>query len=422
MSNRQTLIYLVLTSLFSTQLNAQPSTTQNEIFDQNIKTIIIQPANFTQTTSVQSCSKEIGDPTPLILKFDEINTEEANYYYAKIFHCDASWQLSTLGERQYLYDFNEFSIDKYEFSSNKKIPYTHFTFQIPRVKIPGNYLIMIYKDNDESHPSIIKRFFVYDKKIGITSRTSALGANYSSSEQQIEFTVDYSHYPVSDPLTEISVVIRQNHRWDNALTDLKPSFIHDLERELVYRNFNLSNNFKSGNEFRFFELTSVNYNMRNVAKITETSNRFDAYLMRDKFRGYEAYGIIEDLNGGYVIENKDYSNGDLDSEYIYTHFYLEAPDKVRDNIYVVGKLTDWKTSEENKMTFIEGSGIYTCTLLLKQGVYDYQYLVPGYNENANIIEGNHFETENNYEILVYYRHPVLRTDVLLGYSSFNSPH
>ena len=206
------------------------------------------------------------------------------------------------------------------------------------------------------------------------------------------------------------------------MTDLKPSFIHDLEKELIYRNFNLSNNFKSGNEFRFFELTSVNYNMRNVAKINETDNRFDAYLMRDKFRGYEAYSIIHDLNGGYVIENKDYSNEDLDSEYIYTHFYLEAPDKVRDDIYVVGKLTDWKTSEENKMTYIEGSDIYTCTLLLKQGVYDYQYLVPGYSENPNIIEGNHFETENNYEILVYYRHPVLRTDVLLGYSSFNSPH
>ncbi len=417
---RTSIIFVIINVICSSFGQGQPKTTENTVYDPNIKTILIFSANDPRQGDLSSHSKPIANRTPLILKFDEINVENANYFFAKIFHCDANWNISGLNDREFLYDFNEFNIDQYEFSSNRKIPYTHFTFQIPEVKIPGNYLLMVYKDNDPSNPSFLRRFFVYDKKISILSKTSAIGAMQSSQEHQIEFTVNYANYPIPDPLTEISVVIRQNHRWDNALTGVQPSFIHQDKSELIYRNFNLTNNFKSGNEFRFFDLTSVNYTMQNVNRITDSDMRFDAFLMRDKFRGYEAYSIINDLDGGYVIENKDYGNAHLDGEYVYTHFFLEAPKDVRDDIYVVGRLTDWKTENENKLQFVEGSDIYTCQLLLKQGIYDYQYYVPGYTQNPNIIEGNHFETKNTYEILVYFKHPVLRTDVLLGYSLFNS--
>src|SRR5690606_12337830 len=176
----------------------------------------------------------------------------------------------------------------------------------------------------------------------------------------------------------------------------------------------------AGNEFRFFDLTSVRYNMRNVAQIKESEQRIDAHLMRDKFRGYEPYTMIEDLNGGYYIENKDYGNHHIDSEYLYTHFYLDTPEGVRDNIYIGGMLTDWNMEEENRMKYNKEANVYMGTLLLTQGFYDYQYIVPQYEKNPNIIEGNHFETRNFYEILVYYYHPTYRTDVLLGYLSFTS--
>ncbi len=398
---------------------SQP-TTIDTTFDQNIKTVLIFPASDPTQSALLPRAIDISGRVPLILKFDEINVEEANYFYAKIFHCDADWNLSNISERQYLQDFNEFSIDKYEFSSNEKIPYTHFTFEIPRVKIPGNYIIMVYKEGRETNPSFVRRFIVYDKKIGILANSSALGAMHSSTDHQIEFTIDYSNYPVSDPMREIKVVIRQNHRWDNVLKNLQPSFIHPDKSQLVYRNFNLTNNFKAGNEFRFFDLTSVNYTMQNVNRIAESDSRFDAYLLRDKFRGYEAYGILKDMNGGFLVQNKDYPNHHLDGEYVYVHFFLEVPKDVRDDMYVVGRFNDWKTDDKSKLTLNEGGSIYTTTLLLKQGVYDYQYYVPGYSDNPNIIEGNHFETGNTYEILVYFAHPILRTDVLLGYTSFES--
>ena len=414
-----TSILLITCLIPNYYLFGQP-TTENTVFDPNIKTILIYPASDPSQSNILPSAIDINGRTPLVLKFDEINVEEAPYYFAKIYHCDADWKKSSFSEMQYLYDFNEFPVNNFEFSSNEKIPYTHFTFEIPKVKVPGNYIVMVYEENQETNPAFVRRFFVYDRKIGILANASTLGASYASSEHQIEFTVDYSKYPVSDPMTELKIVIRQNYRWDNSLTNIQPSFIHLDIGQLVFRNFNLSNNFKSGNEFRFFDLTSVNYTMQNVHTITESNTRFDAYLMRDKFRGYEAYSMIKDLNGGFVIENKDYGNFLLDSEYVYVHFNLEIPEEVHDEIYVSGRLTDWKLSEECKLKLIDGSNIYTTQLLLKQGIYDYQYLVPGYTKNPNIIEGNHFQTKNNYEILVYYKHPVFRTDVLLGYTTFDS--
>lgn len=398
------------------------NTFENQVFQPNIKTILLFPDNDPRQSAVFPPAAPINYTHGLVLKFDEINVDEAFTYNAKIIHCDANWQKSSLHEMEYLYDYNEFNIDRYEFSSNRVIHYTHYTFPVPKVKIPGNYVIVVYKNFDEDNVVFTRRFYVYDRKIGINSKKSIIGSAVNKGNQMIEFTIDYSSYPVLNPLQEIKVVVRQNGRWDNALTELKPTLFRADLKQMVFRNYNLSEAFKAGNEFRFFDLTSVRYSMRNVDRITESDQRVDAYLMRDKFRGYEPYSMTmnADLNGGFYIENKDFGNHHIDSEYIYTHFFLEAPPGIRDDIYIGGKLTGWKISEANKLKYVEETQMYTGSLLLKQGFYDYQYLVPGYKENPNIIEGNHFETSNFYEILIYYHHPTFRTDVLLGYLSFTS--
>ena len=48
-------------------------------------------------------------------------------------------------------------------------------------------------------------------------------------------------------------------------------------------------------------------------------------------------------------------------------------------------------------------GMYTKKILMKQGFYNYEYWVNSAEADGNQVEGNHFETENIYEVLVYYR-------------------
>lgn len=67
--------------------------------------------------------------------------------------------------------------------------------------------------------------------------------------------------------------------------------------------------------------------------------------------------------------------------------------------------------QENKQYYKE--------LLLKQGFYNYMYLVQGGSTDPYYFEGSHYETENRYEIFVYNRPIGSRTDLLIGYTTFD---
>lgn len=417
------LISYLLLFIFSVRHTASATNDSNKtleyfdkIYENNIKTAILFHADDIKATPLYPSSISIFQRIPLVLKFDELYTDEADYYKAKIIHCNLDWSPSNLSELQYLFEYNEFSIDEYEFSMATKVPYTHFTFPVPKVKLPGNYLLVIYRDGNEEDIIISKRFIVYDQKVKIIGDIGlSTGVVQRRSNQQIEFIIDYAMFQISNPYIDLHVVLKQNHRWDNAIYDLKPTMIKEDISQLDYRHFNFENNFKAGNEFRFFDIRSIHFGGRNVEKTNISETQIDAYLYFDKSRGTEPYSIINDLNGGFVIENSEGNNDFLESDYINVHFILDLNENINEDIYLCGKFTDWRYEDNNKMKFIDVSGIYICNLLLKQGLYDFIYCIPGNRENPTMIEGNHYETKNEYEIIVYYKDPVLNTDVIIGY-------
>ena len=391
----------------------------DKIYDDKIKTAILFPADDIKATPLHPAAIPIFQRIPLTLKFDEIYTDEADYYNARIIHCNLDWTQSNLSELQYLNDFNEFIIDKFDFSIATKVPYTHFTFTVPEVKIPGNYLLVIYKEGNKEDIIISKRFIVYDQRVSIIGDMGlSTGVVQRRLNQQIEFVIDYSKIQIPNPYLDIQVVLRQNHRWDNAIYTLKPTMIKEDISQLDYRHFNFENNFKAGNEFRFFDIRSSHYGGRNVEKTNISETQIDANLYFDKSRGTEPYSFINDLNGGYVIENSEGNNDFIESEYINVHFFLDLKENINEEIYLGGKFTDWRFEEFNKMKYNSVSGIYMGNLLLKQGLYDFIYYIPGFIENPTLLEGNHFETKNEYEIIVYYKDLMLNTDVIIGYTKF----
>lgn len=388
----------------------------NHIYDPHIKSAILYRADNIKAAATGSAAIPLAQTIPLMLIFDEIKTEEADYYKAKILRCEFNWTPSKLSEMQYLFQINEFNIDEYDFSIATKIPYTHFTFQVPKVKMAGNYLLVIYRDNPQREIIITKRFIVYDQRVAVRGHVGlATGITQRQQNHQINFEVDYTKLPIPNPYLDLHVILRQNNRWDNAISDLQPSHIREDTHQLVYQNFDLSQNFQAGNEFRFFDIRSVHFGGQNVKKIDHGTLQTDAYLYIDKSRGTQPYAKIKDLNGGYVIENKEGRNDFLEADYISVHFFLEMNESINNPIFVTGRLTDWNCAKENKMSYLKASGLYTCDLLIKQGIYDFTYYVPENSENPMILEGNHFETENEYDIIIYYRNQMLNTDLIVGY-------
>jgi len=235
----------------------------------------------------------------------------------------------------------------------------------------------------------------------------------ASLNQQLNFTLSYEGLTLPNPLENLWVVIRQNQRWDNMISDVKPSFVRDYDQELDYIFFDDKKMFKGGNEFRFFDLRSLTYPGRNVATVNKTSKPFEAYIQTDKSRSINAYAQYNDLDGNFKIENLDYSDPYF-TNYLYVNFSLSSQ-PVNGDVYVAGAFNYWNLDENNKMQYDSSRNEYQVRTLLKQGWYDYQYLVKSPTLPTYYFEGSHYETQNSYEIFVYYKAYQPRAEQLVGY-------
>jgi hypothetical protein len=232
--------------------------------------------------------------------------------------------------------------------------------------------------------------------------------------QQINFTINYKNVEILNPMMDVFVVIRQNYRWDNLIENLKPTFAREHIKELEYRFFDIDKLFKGGNEFRFFDIRSVNYPGQNVEVVDKTSEPMQAFIFKDKSRQGEAYAQYNDMNGNFKIENLDFR--DLSSaNYLDIHFSLGTPE-IDGDVYLQGAFSMWNLSDQNKMTYNPATKEYQGSMLLKQGWYDYQYVVKSKYLPPLHFEGSHFQTENVYEIFVYYKPFQPRADLLIGYT------
>jgi hypothetical protein len=380
-------------------------------YEEEIRTVLLYP-NTGRATDVFSPPVTALGSNNLVLQFDDL-VESHEQYRVKIVPCTYDWKPSQVNNLDILNDFNEFNITKYEYSTDTKIAYIHYTFNLPPIKLPGNYLLVAYRGTDEKDIILSKRFMVFNPNLNIQLMTNLMGISSTNRlNQQIDFKITYENYELINPMESVKVVLRQNQQWYNTITLDRPTFFH--EGELEYRFFNYENNFSAGNEYRFFDMRSLRYPGQRVANVDFGTRPTTVNIMPDQPRIYQAYAQYNDLNGDFYIQNQD-TGGSSESDYLYTNFTLLANEALGGEVYVVGKMNNYKMDNSSKMEYNPKRKVYTNSQILKQGIYDYKYLIKGDSLNNNYLEGNHFETENDYEIFVYYRAPSLRGDLLLAY-------
>jgi hypothetical protein len=381
-------------------------------YEDQIRTVSIHPAFNDPTATLLPAITKLGDWN-LLLEFDDLQSQRNNYYL-RVIHCNFDWSKSTLQDLDFMVSFNELPVNNYEFSVDTHIPYIHYWVNLPAVKLPGNYVAVVYREGDKNDIILSRRFMVFDPRISFENERNLIGAgSIASRNQQINFTVNYKNLEVINPLENIKVNIRQNQRWDNIAADVRPSFVREIEKQLEFRFFDDAKMFKGGSEFRFFDLRSLTQPGRNVQGVVTTSKPFEVFLGRDKIRYNEPYSQYVDANGGFLIANLDYNDPNF-TNYANVNFILESKPLPGD-VYVTGAFTNWNQTEENKMLYDSARRLYQGRLLMKQGYYDYQYILKSKSLPAYYIEGSHFETENSYEIFVYYRPFQPQADLLIGY-------
>ena len=414
------LIFLSINGLASSKVVVMPL--MNGIYRENIHSVQF----FREGWDFSQPIIELGAADQRIqLKFDELSDGVTNFVYT-VTHCDEEWYPSRLVQSEYMEGFMENPINDYAASINTTTKYTNYLLSLPnenvRFLVSGNYLLSVFEEGKKDSPVLTRRFYVVEPLADIKGEVKkSTFEGFKGRDQEIDFDMTYSRIGIQDPRTEIKVVVMQNSRTDNCLTKLKPLFVRD--NQLSY-DLSRENVFAGGNEFRNFDTKNLRINGLGVANIEFIRPLYHVTLRTDLVTRGSEYRNENDLNGRYLIKNDRVTDSDLESDYMKVYFSLEmAEPLLGGNIYVFGGLSDWQCLPVNKMTWNPELKLYEAALLLKQGFYDYQYV---YVENGGslidntLLEGSYVETENDYQILVYYRGFSSRYDRLIGYRTINS--
>jgi hypothetical protein len=402
-----------------------PLKTSDVVYEPNIYSVqlYLGNGNFDQQFTQPVIAIQQSDS--LKLSFDELRVNSSQTYFFKIIHCQSDWSVSSLLESEYLQDFVNLNlITNYTLSNNTKVNYIHYACLLPKVKITGNFLVLVFRDRDEKDIILSKRFMVFDNKLNIIPDLKvSTGIEERFTHQQIDFSIDYTRYPyIFNPIEEIRVLIRQNGRWDNAIYALKPFAIKSAENILDYHFFNFENNFAGGNEFRVFDARRIRTYGLNTSKIQFLDTIINLRINTDVSRNGSKYIYYVDANGRYWLGNNEVGGNYGDPDYVNVIFTFKTAEMPSGNIHVLGGFNNYEVNEKSKMNYDPFTETYQCKYLLKQGYYNYIFGVKSYADskiNDTELEGSFFSTENQYEIFVYHRPQGSRADILIGYLNVN---
>jgi hypothetical protein len=357
----------------------------------------------------------------LQLNFDDLRGNEADYYY-RIKHFDHDWKPSQLFQNEFLEGYDNLRIDDYSTSFNTLQTYTHYQLLLPnedvRFKVSGNYLLEIYTADDEL--AFSRKFCIYESKASVqVAIRRPQNMDRFATHQSIHFSITPTQGTFRNPNENIKVLLLQNYQWDQTLSNLTPQYFYG--NTLEYR-YELPAQFEGGNEYFFFDTKDLRVSSPNISYI-HRADLYESYLSIDIPRLYAEYTYAPDINGNYEIRNiMQPGDPNTHADYSYVYFSLAADYSLNENeIYIYGAFNNFEINDQNKMYYNPALELYEGVLLLKQGLYNYKYVIKkGNSLYKNALSGTHSLAENDYLVLVYYRSIGTQYDALIGIGKRNS--
>ena len=361
----------------------------------------------------------LGHDEGIVISFDML-ADDPEYLYYRIVHCNADWTPSDLSDVEYIDGFNGLPVDDYSLSFNTYRNYVHYRIALPneevRFRLSGNYAVLVYPEGNPDSLLLTACFSITENLVAlgceITTRTDV---DYNKAHQQLSFKVMYPQYEIRNPREELKVSITTNVGYDDGVTVSQPLYVRNQELEYAHTPRLV---FPAGNEYRRFETVSRHYNTIGVESMRYFDPYYHAILKTDYPRASGAYVYDETQNGHFYIRTDDSEEADTEADYFVVHFMLATGALVEGEVYIDGEFTHGRLDETTRMTYNPETRAYEKDMLLKQGAYNYRYLLqrPGAKADAAPIEGNFYETRNEYQIRVYHRPQGARYDRLIGYT------
>lgn len=382
----------------------------------------VNPPDYIKTITFKSRNTNQGE-LPILrygetfyLEFDALLSNEPDFYYV-IEHYNYDWTKSNLVKSEYLRGFDNFRIVNYENSFNTFEIYSHYQLILPNQQtkallVSGNYIISIYNEYQEL--AFSRKFMIVEDlaNVGVAIKRSR-DVGLIQETQSVDIVISPLSINFNNPLETIKTLIIQNNNLNTALYNVKPQYT--LGNELIYR-YNNQTLFYGGNEYLFFENKDVRAANIGV-QFTDLKDIYHNYLFTNIIRKDLPYTFNPDINGRFQVTVIDRDNPSVEADYVNIHFSLQHPELTDgSNIFIYGNYNNFALEESNVMYFNPQKGIYEAILKLKQGFYNYKYVLVDKNGvlNEGAISGDFWQTENNYKVLVYYRDLGARYDRLIG--------
>lgn len=312
-------------------------------------------------------------------------------------------------------------LDDAEPSEFTRTHYMHYRLTLPNTDavpfLSGNYRITVCEesdDADEPRTVFTADFGILDVKatVGITVSTDT-DIDRNRSHQQVSVKTLLRNVSVTDAEREIRLLVFQNRRFDNFVTAPAPSYIYNGQLEWKHCQALI---FPAGNEYRRFEIISSDHPGMGVDHVSKDGDWRDHHLMTDEKR--KNYVFYEERNGIFVPRTDWEGDAELTADYVRVHFQLLSPEIPGAECLLQGLWTPAESIAPYRLNYNELTQAYEGTFLLKTGYYDYQYVFrsPNGAVKPSLVEGDFFQTENEYMTLLYHRPLGSRYWQLIGHS------
>ena len=350
------------------------------------------------------------------LSFDILSGLEHDLYYI-IEHCDYDWKKSQLIKSEYIQGFDDVKIDNYSSSFNTYQIYTHYNVSFPNsntsFKKSGNYIIKII---DEYGEELFRRkFILYENLVTVqTEIKRSRQIEFINEKQVVNFEINTINIQINNPNKTVKVKVYKNNELYYSIDNIKPQY--NMGKKLIYR-YDIDLSFWGGNEYLFFENKFVRNTSINIRGF-DLNDIYSNFLYDDFSRKNKKYTYNPDINGGFLFNVNNSPNPEFEADYVNVHFYLQKPKafNLENKIYVVGDFNNYELSNEFLMRFDSRTNLFESVIMLKQGFYNYKYIAVDQNNKIihGEISGNFDETENEYNVIVYYRNFGERYDRVVG--------
>lgn len=393
----------------------------------------VQPPKNIKTTQV--FNPQTNDNTPIIrlnsgeylfFLFDDLDAGYKRYQYS-IEHRNADWTPSNIFQSEFLNGVNTDYARVHKNSFNTYQRYTNYQIKFPNeqmnVKLSGNYIIKVFLEND-SNPIFTQRFAVYQPTTDIGIMVSRFN-NPTKKElnQRLQVQVASGSQDLLEVPDGAKLFLMKNNNWKDGYFINRPTF--SRSNLLTYSDTDIL--FPGGAEYNWFDNKNLEIPSLTTEKAFRKDSVFHTVLRVDIPKYNLPYDDFPDINGNYYIRNNRYGNeyiANSEADYAWVYFALDAFEDQNGlyEPYVVGAFNNWKIDDNSKLDK-DQSGLWVTELFLKQGYYNYQYVVKNTKTgkiDSTYVSGSFWQAENQYQALFYYRPWGQRYDVLMGYGFGNS--